>query len=195
MGYFNQIFVEYINELSIGQSTPNPDAQCSAKISFGKLQKYAIDECECDYVATGHYAAIRWDNQLRIPFLCQSKERCYDQSYFLSRIPFEALLCGRHLFPIGNWYTQKDEQIRRIARECIASNERISSKPSSTGLCYVQSSNAFASFLHDFIDYNYGQIIDCFGRIIGQHKGLSFYTLGQRVKFDKDLFNNLCFLF
>ena len=187
--YFNRIFVDFISELSFGQTTPNPDALCSKLIAFGELHRFALTELECDYVATGHYAAIKWERTdgEYFPHLQQSKERRFDQSYFLSQIAYESLLDGRHLFPIGNFYKSKGEQIRAMP----IGNERISEKASSTGLCYVESEEKFGVFLQRFIDWNCGKILDCFGRCIGRHRGLPFYTIGQRVKFDEDCFNKL----
>ena len=193
--YYNKIFTNYINDLSSGYFTPNPDANCSKFISFGKLHEYIKNNLNCDFIATGHWASIKWikqnnDNEY-IPYLKESKEIKFDQTYFLSRINCNCLY--NHIFPIGNYYTNKKEQIRIIANEYIKNNDKISNKRSSTGMCYVGPIN-HSQFLNKYIDHNFGEIIDCYGRKLGKHKGLSFYTIGQKLKYDDkyDIFNKLC---
>lgn len=183
--YFNDVLVDFIESLSMGFCTPNPDTQCARRIAFGALHHFAFNELSIDFVATGHYASTQWTvdskepNGYR-PSLRQSAERRYDQSYFLSRIDPQALY--RHLFPIGSHFKEKKGEIRSLVAQHFG--DEFASKRSSTGLCYVDGVD-FKSFLSQFVDCNEGDIVDSFGRTLGRHKGLSFWTIGQRLSVDQ----------
>ena len=196
--YFNAVFVDFIESLSAGFCTPNPDSHCARRIAFGELHRFA-DTLNLDYVATGHYASTQWTETPHgyRPSLKQSAERRYDQSYFLSRIDREAL--RRHLFPIGAHFKSKQQEVRSVVARHFGS--KFAAKRSSTGLCYVDGSGvdgSFRSFMGQFVDRNVGVIVDAFGRTLGLHNGLWLWTIGQRLKADepedgRHRFNRLAF--
>ena len=123
-------------------------------------------ELNCDYIATGHYAAIK-DNKL-----CRI-DSPKDQSYFLYKI--DKSILPHILFPLSN-YLNKDE-IRKIAEDNNLTNYN---KKDSQDICFIEN-NDYSSFLEQNLDNlpNKGDFI-YHGKVIGQHKGLIYYTIGQR---------------
>lgn len=153
-------------------TTPNPCILCNETIKFGILLDYA-KKLGFDYLATGHYAKIEKSNdeyKLKI-----GKDKSKDQSYFLYRLTQKEL---KHLlFPLAD-YTK--EEIRDIA---ISANLPVANKPDSQEICFIEKS------YHDFLKQNIknfnkvvfpGLIVDTNGKKLGKHKGLIFYTIGQR---------------
>ncbi len=194
--YFNSVFVQFVESLSAGFCTPNPDSHCARRIAFGQLHQSTLD---MDYVATGHYASTHW-TAAGYPLLMRSAERRYDQSYFLSRIDREALY--RHLFPIGGHFKSKQKEVRSVVARHFGT--QFAAKRSSTGLCYVDGAgdgvdgSSFTRFMGQFVDCNVGAIVDAFGRTLGQHNGLWLWTIGQRLRADepedgRHRFNQLAF--
>lgn len=145
--------------------TPNPCIECNKYLKFGLMWQKA-QELNCDYIATGHYASIK-DNKL-----CRI-DSPKDQSYFLYKINKEII--PHILFPL-NKYINKDE-IRKIAEE---QNLCVYNKKDSQDICFIPH-NDYTSFLEQNLDNlpNKGDFI-YHGKVIGQHKGLIYYTIGQR---------------
>ncbi len=165
--YKDRVFAEFLREYQAGR-TPNPDILCNAEIKFKAFLDHAM-RLGAEKIATGHYARVReQDGQVQ---LLKGLDPLKDQSYFLHRLTQAQL--ARTLFPVGEL---PKTEVRRIAAEIGLPNAR---KKDSTGICFI-GERPFRDFLNRYIAKEPGPIKDERGRTIGQHVGLSFYTLGQR---------------
>ncbi len=165
--YKDRVFAEFLREYSAGR-TPNPDVLCNAEIKFKAFLDHAL-RLGADKIATGHYARVR---QRAGSFeLLKGLDAAKDQSYFLHRLNQAQL--SKTLFPIGE--LEKTE-VRRLAAEIGLPNAK---KKDSTGICFI-GERPFREFLNGYLSHAPGPIKDDRGRTLGQHVGLSFYTLGQR---------------
>ena len=161
--YKEKVFSYFLEELKKGR-TPNPDILCNKEIKFKKFYDYSLSK-GYDYIATGHYAKTNEDK------LYKAMDTNKDQTYFLHAIDKEVL--KRTLFPIGS---MNKEQVRQIARE----NSLITSdKKDSTGICFI-GERPFPDFISNYVSEKIGKIVDENGNELGEHKGLQYYTLGQR---------------
>jgi len=162
--------------------TPNPDIDCNQKIKFPLLLKEA-KKMNINLIATGHYARVRKSkyknedknkikNKKEIYELLRGKDESKDQSYFLYKIEQNEL--SHCLFPIGD-YTK--EQIRNIAQKNKLPNY---DKKGTVGICFIGKVN-LKKFLQKKIKQKKGKIIDPEGNIIGEHDGIYYYTIGQRL--------------
>lgn len=150
--------------------TPNPDIDCNQKIKFPLLLK-AAKNMNINLIATGHYARVKKNNG-GIYELYRGKDESKDQSYFLYKInQYELSHC---LFPIGD-YTK--EQIRNIAQKNKLPNY---DKKGTVGICFIGKVN-LKKFLQKKIRPKKGKILDPKGKIIGEHDGIYYYTIGQRL--------------
>lgn len=149
--------------------TPNPDVLCNEAIKFGLFFE-AAKKLGFDFIATGHYAQIDFDEDGRARLL-RGFDPDKDQSYFLYRVPQEAL--GRALFPVGDL---KKGEVRKLAREF---DLPVADKPDSQGICFIGKLN-MGEFLRKKIPSRLGEIVDPEGNVLGQHEGLDQYTIGQR---------------
>ena len=166
--YRDRVFAEFLREYRAGR-TPNPDVLCNAEIKFKAFLDHAL-RLGAEKIATGHYARVREDAFGSFELL-RGLDGRKDQSYFLHRLNQAQL--ARTLFPIGE--LEKTE-VRRIAAEIGLPNAK---KKDSTGICFI-GERPFREFLNRYLVITPGPIEDDRGRIIGEHVGLSFYTLGQR---------------
>ncbi|MDP3519576.1 MAG: tRNA 2-thiouridine(34) synthase MnmA [Hydrogenophaga sp.] len=165
--YKDRVFAEFLREYSAGR-TPNPDILCNAEIKFKAFLDHAM-RLGAEKIATGHYARVRErDGNFQ---LLKGLDPSKDQSYFLHRLNQAQL--SKTLFPIGELHKT---EVRRIAEEINLPNAR---KKDSTGICFI-GERPFREFLNRYIAKEPGPIKDHKGRVLGQHVGLSFYTLGQR---------------
>jgi tRNA-specific 2-thiouridylase len=165
--YKDRVFAEFLREYQAGR-TPNPDVLCNAEIKFKAFLDHAL-RLGADKIATGHYARVReLDGRFE---LLKGLDPAKDQSYFLHRLTQAQL--AKTLFPVGE--LEKTE-VRRIAEAICLPNAK---KKDSTGICFI-GERPFREFLNRYISKAPGPIKDERGRTIGQHQGLSFYTLGQR---------------
>ena len=167
--YKDRVFAEFLREYQAGR-TPNPDILCNAEIKFKAFLDHAF-ALGADKMATGHYARVRHNPHTGLHELLKGVDNSKDQSYFLHRLTQAQL--SRTLFPVGE--LQKSE-VRRIADEAGLPNAR---KKDSTGICFI-GERPFREFLNRYIAKTPGLIKTDQGRKIGEHQGLSFYTLGQR---------------
>lgn len=165
--YKQQVFKNFLDEYKKGR-TPNPDILCNREIKFGHFYEKAMG-LGADYIATGHYARVRSiKGEYR---LLKGRDISKDQSYFLYAINIDRL--SKVLFPIGEMYKTK---IREIAKSLgLATAE----KKDSTGVCFIGPKD-FHNFLGKYIPSTVGQIQTITGEIVGSHKGVIHYTLGQR---------------
>ena len=167
--YKDRVFAEFLREYQAGR-TPNPDILCNAEIKFKAFLDHAM-RLGAEKIATGHYARVRYNETSGLHELLKGLDPAKDQSYFLHRLNQAQL--SKTLFPVGE--LQKSE-VRRIAAEIGLPNAK---KKDSTGICFI-GERPFRDFLNRYIAKAPGPIKNDQGRILGEHVGLSFYTLGQR---------------
>jgi tRNA-specific 2-thiouridylase len=176
--YWDNVFSHFLEEYR-NWRTPNPDILCNREIKFEQFVRYA-ETLGADYIATGHYvrrSPIAEDKEQSPENLEESikilkgLDNNKDQTYFLQAVPKGKL--ARCLFPLGDW--QKPD-VRRLAESLGLTNHR---KKDSTGICFI-GERRFADFLGQYIHDQPGAMTDRQGRILGQHRGLHQYTIGQR---------------
>ena len=165
--YWDNVFEHFLHEYKAGR-TPNPDVLCNKEIKFKAFLEYAC-ELGADYIATGHYAQRSED--LQSAKLMKGLDANKDQSYFLHAVSGKQL--AKTLFPIG---AMEKPQVRQIAEQQGFINHN---KKDSTGICFI-GERRFSDFLEQYIPAKPGKIITDSGDVIGDHRGLMFYTLGQR---------------
>ncbi len=164
--YRSQVLDYFRTEYLTGR-TPSPCTRCNREVKFGALVRKARDKgVDFDYFATGHYARVQYDEMSGRHLLRKARDARKDQSYFLYALSQEHL--ARSLFPVGAW--TKDE-VRR--------------KASDLGLCIEgkPESQDFISGGYSFLVRDWAQpgpILDIQGRVVGQHRGIPYYTIGQR---------------
>ena len=164
--YRDRVFQHFLEEYRAGR-TPNPDVLCNREIKFGVCFDYAR-RLGADLIATGHYARVNTDPQ---PQLLRGIDTAKDQSYFLHAISGAAL--GRTLFPIGEL---SKPEVRRLAKQLALPTH---DKKDSTGICFI-GERPFEQFLATYLPAQPGEIRSPDGKVLGRHRGLMFYTLGQR---------------
>ncbi|AGF49065.1 tRNA 2-thiouridine(34) synthase MnmA [Candidatus Kinetoplastidibacterium galati] len=165
--YKDKVFSIFLEEYSLGR-TPNPDILCNSEIKFRVFLDYCL-QLGAQYIATGHYARIR---KMGYKYhLLKAIDLKKDQSYFLYRLNQEQL--SRSIFPLGEMEKTK---VREIAKKIGLHNFN---KKDSTGICFI-GEKLFSTFLEKFIPTRKGDILTIDGKKIGTHKGVHFYTLGQR---------------
>ncbi|HEU4850687.1 MAG TPA: tRNA 2-thiouridine(34) synthase MnmA [Telluria sp.] len=165
--YKDRVFAEFLREYQAGR-TPNPDVLCNAEIKFKAFLDHAM-KLGADLIATGHYARVR-ENAGRFELL-KAMDHTKDQSYFLHRLNQAQL--SRTLFPLGEI---PKTDVRKIAEKLALPN---AAKKDSTGICFI-GERPFRDFLNRYLSYKPGPIKTDDGKVVGEHVGLSFYTLGQR---------------
>ena len=166
---YRQQIVEYLVDGYRRGRTPNPDVMCNRRMKFGKFLDYAKKR-GFDTVATGHYCQIR-QNADGSRDLEMGADPSKDQSYFLCMITQDQL---RHAaFPIGSMLKM---QVREVARMAQLPN---SEKKDSQGICFLGKIK-IQDFLRHYIPENDGDIVNRSGKVLGRHKGLFNYTIGQR---------------
>tara|TARA_Y200000002_G_scaffold146626_1_gene121189 strand:+ start:439 stop:1539 length:1101 start_codon:yes stop_codon:yes gene_type:complete len=165
--YWENVFEIFLKEYASGR-TPNPDVLCNREIKFKVFLEYA-EVLGADFIATGHYGRIfkRGNNSQ----LFKGYDLNKDQTYFLYAVPEESL--AKSLFPVGSM-DKKDVRL-------IASQENLvtSNKKDSTGICFI-GERRFADFLSNYLPAQPGLMLTPEGKVMGEHQGLMFYTLGQR---------------
>jgi tRNA-specific 2-thiouridylase len=168
--YWNRVFAPTLQEFTIGR-TPNPDALCNREIKFGVLKDMLELEAD-DLFVTGHYARMGPDSSL---FAGKYWEK--DQSWFLSRV--QRAQFSNVWFPVG--HLSKTEVVE------LATLHRLPfDRKSSRGLCLVGKHKSFREFLCEYVgddDSLEGEFV-CVdsGRVLGQHKGIWRYSVGQRAR-------------
>ncbi|HWJ01941.1 MAG TPA: tRNA 2-thiouridine(34) synthase MnmA [Burkholderiales bacterium] len=165
--YKDRVFAEFLREYSAGR-TPNPDVLCNAEIKFKAFLDHAM-RLGASKIATGHYARIKKGGE-RFELL-RGLDSGKDQSYFLHRLNQEQL--SRVMFPVGEL---KKSEVRRLALEAGLPNH---AKKDSTGICFI-GERPFREFLNRYLPKAPGPIKTPEGRVVGEHIGLAFYTIGQR---------------
>ena len=167
--YKDRVFSEFVREYQAGR-TPNPDILCNAEIKFKSFLDHAM-RLGAEKIATGHYARVRQNRVTSLFELLKGLDPSKDQSYFLHRLNQTQL--SRVLFPLAE--LEKTE-VRRLAAEAGLA---VHAKKDSTGICFI-GERPFRDFLNRYLPKSPGPICTPEGRVVGEHVGLAFYTIGQR---------------
>ena len=164
-----EVLSPFVSEYENGR-TPNPCVLCNGYIKFPALIKTA-DELGCEYIATGHYAAI--GSRDGHPVITAATDKAKDQSYFLYMLGEDIL--SRLIFPLSG---MTKPEIRALAAEFGIPS---ASSPDSQDICFI-SNISCADFVasRSTDDIRTGNFVDTSGKILGKHRGISAYTIGQR---------------
>ncbi|MFP3029423.1 MAG: tRNA 2-thiouridine(34) synthase MnmA [Arsenophonus sp.] len=166
--YWENVFTHFLAEYKAGR-TPNPDILCNKEIKFKAFLEFSSDNLATDYIATGHYArrkTVAGHHQL-----LRGLDKNKDQSYFLYALDQQKL--SQSLFPIGEL---EKSSVRLIAEKAGLITAK---KKNSTGICFI-GERKFRDFLARYLPANPGAIITVDGKILGEHAGLMYHTIGQR---------------
>lgn len=165
----DNVIVPFCMEYLSGK-TPNPCVKCNPHVKLSALLKFA-DKHGCDKIATGHYSLIKNDSSRY--WVSMARDRAKDQSYFLSMVPQQLL--SRIIFPLGD---KLKSEIFEIARGI---GLHTAEKPESQEICFIPDDD-YASFIENEMKVKpkHGKIVDSAGKVLGEHKGLFRYTIGQR---------------
>lgn len=164
--YRKLVFADFLAEYRAGR-TPNPDVLCNRHIKFGAFLEHAL-RLGADKIATGHYARLEHGDGLH---LRMSADRDKDQTYFLHAVDARAL--SHAMFPLAD---MTKSQVRVAASRAGLSNH---GRPDSTGICFI-GERPFRKFLGNYLTGCSGPILTPSDKLMGQHDGLMFYTIGQR---------------
>ncbi|XP_076469227.1 mitochondrial tRNA-specific 2-thiouridylase 1-like [Babylonia areolata] len=177
--YWHQVFSEMVRDYQKGV-TPNPDIMCNKHIKFDAFFRHATQTLDADAISTGHYARTSADYDLdsvdprKGVQLLKSADSVKDQTFFLSQISQQAL--QRTIFPVGEL---RKDVVKRIAVE--AGLEKIAKRKESMGICFI-GSRQFQRFMEEYVEPKPGNFLDVeTGDVVGQHKGIHYWTLGQRA--------------
>ncbi|PIU41510.1 MAG: tRNA 2-thiouridine(34) synthase MnmA [Candidatus Omnitrophica bacterium CG07_land_8_20_14_0_80_42_15] len=170
---FRTQVIDYFCNQYLNGLTPNPCIVCNAKMKFGHLLDSA-KKIGANLIATGHYANVEYDKKRKRYLLKKGKDKTKDQSYFLFNLTQEQL--SHIVFPLGHLTKAK---VRAVAKKMGLKN--VYRKMSSQEICFMPDKN-FPKFLKDEIGVKpqEGDIVDTKGNVLGRHKGIPFYTVGQR---------------
>ncbi len=168
---FDGTVIKNFTETYLEGRTPNPCVFCNRNMKFPAMIEFA-HSVGCSHIATGHYARIKEDNDRFL--LLRGIDRKKDQSYMLYMLNQEIL--SQTLFPLGSL---TKEEIREIARSIGLS---VAEKKDSQDICFIQKGADYSDFIikKTGMDIPAGGFIDTSGKIIGRHKGIISYTVGQR---------------
>ena len=165
--YMDRVFRLFVEEYRKGR-TPNPDVLCNREVKFGPFVKFARG-MGADLIATGHYCDIAHEGGRN--FLLRAADENKDQTYFLNQVTERQL--DDVVFPLGglNKY-----DVREYAR---AHKIPVAEKKDSTGICFI-GERKFREFLSRYIPMKEGDIVTADGKRVGRHRGVYYYTIGQR---------------
>lgn len=168
---FRSSVMDYFTEEYLHGRTPNPCVVCNRRIKWEALMKRAA-ELGAEYLATGHYARVKQLSSGRYT-VCQSATEAKDQTYALYNLTQEQL--AHTLMPVGE-YTK--EEIRRFAGE---QKLPVAKKKDSQEICFIPDKD-YASFIRKYSgrDIPEGNFVNLRGEVLGRHKGITHYTVGQR---------------
>lgn len=168
-GEYSRTVLTYFSDEYTGGRTPNPCVVCNSRIKFGSLIEKALDSgIRFDLFATGHYARVSYDDGLARHLLLRAVDGSKDQSYFLHRLSQEQL--AKLLFPLGGY---RKEEVKEMALE--AGFTDYLEKPESQDFLEWDDYSALLTE-----PAGPGNILDPEGNVIGTHRGIAFYTVGQR---------------
>ena len=169
--FAREVMDHFVSEYRAGR-TPNPCIDCNRCLKFGAFLDRAL-EMGFDYIATGHYARVGYDEASGRYRLLRGESRAKDQSYVLYSLTQDQLAHTR--LPLGAMHKS---ETRRIAEEQGFYN---ADKPDSQDICFVPDGD-YAGFIARYTgrDCPAGDFVDESGHVLGQHKGIVHYTVGQR---------------
>lgn len=152
--------------------TPNPCVECNRCLKFGELFQKML-ELDCEYIVTGHYARVTYNEETGEYSLLKARDETKDQSYFLYMLTQEKL--RRILFPLGDF---TKAEIREIAQENGFVNAH---KKDSQDICFIPDGD-YGAFIENYANKTFpkGEFIHKSGEKLGEHKGIIHYTVGQR---------------
>lgn len=165
--YRDRVFNYFLDEYTNGR-TPNPDILCNSEVKFKAFLNYALKQ-GASSIATGHYVGKANTHEGEV--LVKGMDSSKDQSYFLYRL--NQYQINHSLFPLANMLKQ---DVRKIAKQIGLPN---AAKKDSTGICFI-GERPFQEFLQKYIPTKPGLMVTVDGKIMGEHLGLMYYTLGQR---------------
>ena len=165
--YWKGVFEHFLAEYAAGR-TPNPDVLCNREIKFKQFLQAARD-LGADFIATGHYARVEQIGGSHR--LLRAIDRSKDQSYFLHQLGQEQLAATK--FPLG---AMLKRDVRQRAQDAGLPT---AAKKDSTGICFIGERD-FREFLGQYLPARNGEMRTPEGRVIGQHPGVFYFTLGQR---------------
>ncbi|NKI17489.1 tRNA 2-thiouridine(34) synthase MnmA [Spongiibacter sp. KMU-166] len=165
--YWDNVFEHFLEEYRAGR-TPNPDILCNREIKFKAFLEHALS-LGADGIATGHYT--RRSAHTTGTQLLKGLDPNKDQSYFLHAVSSEQL--ARTLFPVG-------ELEKPAVRALAEAHELVThDKKDSTGICFI-GERRFKDFLQQYLPAQPGKIESLDGKVMGEHSGLMYHTIGQR---------------
>jgi tRNA-uridine 2-sulfurtransferase len=164
----DKVIAKFVSEYRIGR-TPNPCVECNRHLKFGSLLEKAKG-LGFDFLATGHYATIEKNEEGYC--LSRAKDKKKDQTYFLYAMPYAGL--GNVLFPLAS--LTKDE----VRDEAKKKSLPVAEKQESQDICFVTQKNYQLFLMDRGQEIKPGLIVDRQGKILGSHRGIIFYTIGQR---------------
>ncbi|GER66247.1 tRNA-specific 2-thiouridylase MnmA [Weizmannia acidilactici] len=165
--YWDKVFTYFLDEYRAGR-TPNPDVMCNKEIKFKAFLEHALN-LGADFLATGHYARVAYrDGEYK---MLRGVDGNKDQTYFLNQLQQHQL--ERVMFPIGDL---EKPRVREIAKEAGLAT---ANKKDSTGICFIGERN-FKEFLSNYLPAQKGLMKTLGGKVMGEHEGLMYYTIGQR---------------
>ncbi len=165
--YWERVVAYTIDAVKKGL-TPNPDVMCNRLIKFGAFEERFGNQFEC--ISTGHYASILEKNGQQ--HLGLAADPVKDQTYFLAHVTQQQL--QKLMFPLGNL---NKSQVRAIAEKMRLPSAH---RPDSQGICFLGKIN-YNEFIRRYTGERPGKIVELdTGRVLGQHKGFWFHTIGQR---------------
>ncbi len=167
---FKDTVITYFKGEYIAGRTPFPCAYCNPNVKFAQLQKYAEIE-NCDFIATGHYVQIKSYRGKK--FIFRGKDNDKDQSFFLWGLSQK--LIEKLIFPLGNYDKQT---VKKLAKE--KGFLSLANKKESLGICFIEGNNYRKFLKSEGIISKPGLFIDTKGNVLGKHKGITNYTIGQR---------------
>lgn len=169
--FANTVIDDFVSEYAAGR-TPNPCIRCNEHVKFDALMRRAL-ELDADFLATGHYARVEFDADRGRYLLRRGTDTAKDQAYVLYTLTQPQL--ARVLFPLGH-LTKPETRARAVALGLP-----VAQKAESQEICFV-TDNDYGAFLRDYAGLRPppGPIVDRRGNVLAQHRGLPFYTVGQR---------------
>lgn len=172
-GDINDFIIDNFTNEYLNGRTPNPCVRCNQHLKFGTLYQ-KVKALGADYIATGHYGKIEFDQDKAMFQLKKAEDPRKDQSYFLYSMKKETL--PSVLFPLGG--------LTKVQVRDLASTYGLNTanKPESQDICFVPK-EGYKKFLEDRVGDEIrkpGPFVDDKGNVVGQHKGLAYYTVGQR---------------
>lgn len=175
----NNVINYFINSYKLGE-TPNPCIMCNRYVKFEEVISFMKNN-NFDYIATGHYANIYYDNNIYT--LNKAKDLGKDQSYFLSMLKYDFLQYIK--FPLGQEISKNN-----VRKEAESFDVNISKKKDSQDICFIEKD--YKDFLKDKVEFKSGIIQHLNGEVLGKHNGIINYTIGQRrglgISYKKPIF-------